>query len=505
MPSAKVGQANTAVENSSGSNMASNSMELTPRNSKSSVKPTSAGKASRELKRRSTLSEEYCFGHCGKLHQKLWFKIAIFLFLSLLNISDLSSDWLLYNDVAFTQKGLVFGPPHQDIITALLVFSIIGSITFLLESVNLGLEVFKNKGFLDVDFASAINIWFEDIPQVAINLAIAACRESEISYFQLVKAAVVIIGVIIRLILTLIRYCSKKYMAEVHQHTAESCRHVATRAFIVIGLLLMCTGSVAVFVFTQTYRSADGKITFEVPETVLQGKYDDHRYFDNVSMYFHHPSFDTSEDSALDNLNWIRIATVYNVRNATSNDTFLRYSYTDLSAATTFIMIADNIEDRGNLATRECYDLHRATDLLTSVSCPPTPDNTTFTQIVFRLHYLPAERLLRFGDIHFNVRIRYPNGTFENEAQFVDTIQGKKSAANRIFGVIHYYKTIPDVTSDTHVHSTVSRGNFSFYQNSAHLIDIDKVWRTGFIGCKATGSLAPNVKKNIVIGDQWFF
>ena len=109
-------------------------------------------------------------------------------------MADLFSDWLLYVDVSLAEEGLVYGPPGDAAIYALLAFSIIGSLTFVFEAVNLWWEVFRNNPWLDTDLVSAVTIWIEDLPQISINVYIAMCREDPISVFQLSKASIVLIG-----------------------------------------------------------------------------------------------------------------------------------------------------------------------------------------------------------------------------------------------------------------------------------------------------------------------
>nr|KAG5713295.1 hypothetical protein BaRGS_007822 [Batillaria attramentaria] len=111
-----------------------------------------------------------------------------------LDLLDLLSDWLLFADVITTERGLVYGPPGDDVVYSLLLFSILGTILFVFEAVNLWRDVFRGNPYLDVDLVSAITIWAEDLPQIAINVYISHCREDPISIFQLTKAAVMLFG-----------------------------------------------------------------------------------------------------------------------------------------------------------------------------------------------------------------------------------------------------------------------------------------------------------------------
>lgn len=127
-------------------------------------------------------------------HHSFPCKILFFLAILALDFADLISDWLLFVDVILTREGLVYGPPENAAIYALLAFSIVGTVTFIFEAVNLWWEVFRYNPWLDADLVSAVIIWIEDLPQIAINVYIAMCREDPISIFQLSKASVILIG-----------------------------------------------------------------------------------------------------------------------------------------------------------------------------------------------------------------------------------------------------------------------------------------------------------------------
>jgi len=111
-----------------------------------------------------------------------------------LELVDLITDWLVYFDVKLMEKGLVFGPPGDAVIYGLLVFSVIGTLTFFFEIFNLWLKMFRLNAWVNTDLVSAVIIWIEDLPQISINLYIAHCREDPSSGFQLFKAAVVLFG-----------------------------------------------------------------------------------------------------------------------------------------------------------------------------------------------------------------------------------------------------------------------------------------------------------------------
>ena len=83
----------------------------------------------------------------------------------------------------------------------------------------------------------------------------------------------------IRIIISSARYCNK---AAIHEEckTASKCRRrVAYRVFIMLGLLINSACAITVFIFTHTQRDLNGDVKFQVPQTIIEDKYNDQRYF----------------------------------------------------------------------------------------------------------------------------------------------------------------------------------------------------------------------------------
>lgn len=114
-----------------------------------------------------------------------------------LNVLDFVSDWLMFYGAMTYQDGLVYGPLDKSVVYALLAFCIIGTLTFILEIADFLSELCCKESCIDTEWVSAITIWIEDVPQIAINVYIACCREDSISVFQLVKASIVLLGKLI--------------------------------------------------------------------------------------------------------------------------------------------------------------------------------------------------------------------------------------------------------------------------------------------------------------------
>ncbi|XP_076453351.1 uncharacterized protein LOC143288600 [Babylonia areolata] len=446
-----------------------------------------------------------CGKHCSPRHSKAC-RIIFFLTLFGLDVLDLFSDWLLFADVSITEEGLVYGPPGNSVTYALLAFSIVGTVTFLFEGVNLWWEVFREDPWLDVDLVSAVTIWVEDLPQIAINVYIAYCREDPISVFQLSKASVVLLGLLIRIIISSVKYCNKKALAEANSHTPESKRHVAFRVFIMLGLLINSGCAVTVFVFTQTQRDTNGNIIFQVPETLFEDSYNDQRYFQNVSVFIHHPDFDVSAPTSATNYqaNWVRFMSINDIRDR--SDLHISYNYVYEKTATHLKMALYVKEDttgsgrQGSWKVSECYNLDLASHQIVAVNsatCQSSFFSPQAVSVYLTFSFTPPDRLFKkyiFGDIRFNVRV-YNNQVCSEYTDFGDSVSDSTTIP-----IIHYYRTSATLAPGDMRHLLIKGGTPRFYSNDgADLQDVTQVWKTGFGRCESSGSKAPHFQQDIPI------
>lgn len=463
--------------------------EETPKKSESKGKPETFDV---EPTNPETEAIERCCPCVKTIRHKMWFKCIVFLAVSALNSADLVCDWLLFKDVIMIQEGLVYGPPEPAITWCLLAFSILGTFTFVFEIVNLWWEVFRENPWIDSDLASAITIWIEDVPQIALNVAIVVCREEAISYFQLVKASVLIFGICIRLIVSFVRYCSKDNLAKTRKNTKWAHQHIAYRVFIMFGLIIIFSGSVTVFLCTQFERSLDGNIKFNIPHTLFEEKYDDERYFDNVSMYFNHPFIDFSTDK--DDANWVRLITLYDVREKETEIFKIEY---DKNTKTKFIIWQTGRS--GSFDAKECYTIDKTAKSLTKgVGTCATFISGNKESFIFRFNFIQRKIPdLIFGDIEFNSKFKNGTTACQDPDVSIVTDLSRRQVGTAIHPVIHYYRTRSTVTQEHHTIWTT--GNSARFFKNQDLIDITSVWKTGFGYCESSGSLAPHLMSGISV------
>ncbi|XP_052819615.1 uncharacterized protein LOC128245474 isoform X2 [Mya arenaria] len=441
---------------------------------------------------------------CHSIKNKLGFKIALYLILVSTDLIDVLSDWLLFRDVISTEEGLVFGPVEDILKYLLLAFSVIGTFTYIFEMSNYWWEIFRSNPWVDVDLLMAIIIWIEDVPQITINVLIVACREEAISYFQLVKASIIIIGAVIRVLISLIRYCGKTARRDVKcaRLNKYSRYHVVYRFFIMIGLILTLGGAVTIFMFTQSERHPDGRLDFKTPHSILEGKYDDEKYFKNVSIYFSHPSLQEGQaSSSPEDVNFIRLLKINEIRKSETDQTVKIFVNKNENSTDFSVIVGPN-------AKTECFKFWHSSGkvdsefLTTNITCAESlssPDE----QWTFIFHYKkPSAPRLIFGDIKYNIKTNTSMSQC-GEPQFeINTMTTRQSKTTKT-AALRYFRTKGATPETDHILVASPDKGTRFYRTK-DLVNIADVWRTGFALCKSSGSMAPNRDTSISVPcDLW--
>ncbi|CAG5116472.1 unnamed protein product [Candidula unifasciata] len=415
--------------------------------------------------------------------------VMLFLFIFGNDLADFVSDWLFFADVAIAEKGIVYGQPDRAAVWCLLLFSIIGTFTFLFECANLWWEFFRNNPWIDSDWLSAIVIWIEDIPQVLISMYLALCREEPISVFQLLKAAVILIGVVIRIIVTSVKYCNKE--------AVRSHYHVKIKAVIMIGIIIEACTAAAIFFLTQTERGNSGEVTFRVPSTVMEETFNDQRYFTNVSIFFHDAdSFDVGnlDPNKTDyTVNWIRLTFVSDLRQSSHAPSF-KIDYGYISSSIMNLAISEK-RDGGNWTLSECYEIDIFNDTFADIkntTCLKNIKPANLTSIFITLWYEKPGSLFKkkvFGDIHMDIH-KLQGVNCSAVTQWEDTVEN--SVKNKVSLTFHYYRTSDTPNYQDLRHLLYQSGVPRFYRNiDSNLLDTRVIWKTGWNQCSCNGNFAP--------------
>ena len=439
---------------------------------------------------------------CQSLHNNFPFKLLIFLFIILLDLADLISDWLLFKDVAVAEKGLVYGPPDDSIRLALLAFCVIGTQTISLELINLWRDIFRGNPWLDVELLSSVTVWLEDVPQIVINVIIIGCREEAISYFQLVKASVAIVGAIIRIIFSFVIYCSKQARDDIAsvKNNHRSRIKVIYRILIISGLVVTLGGAALIFLFTQYERNPDGSLNFKMPHNYIQGKYEESKYFDNVSVYFTHEMFDSKIylNKSAKHRNLLRLFDINDIRHMHEVDKIIKLEYNQINETSnvqSFILWES--DSARTLHAKECFTVDRTREHITiGVNCSGYISGPKI-HIMFKFHFIkPNDLKLIFGDIRYNIKVKHNSDNkckppdYEIRGDVIDDSENNVST-------LHYYRTLSNFNKRHHV--VHLSNNYGTFYDVDDLQDISDVWKTGFVYCKSTGRLAPHRDSSITI------
>ena len=150
----------------------------------------------------------------------------------------------LFNDAYFVQK--LFSTEEKVIKDNLvlrysaLVFVPVAFVLFVLESINIYMEVFKKHKWANADITSTLTTWLEDVPQIVIAAYVALKVDQPICWIQFAKAGYAILEASVRLIGLIIYACMK--------HRDHHCRTLCVSVFKIAGCLLIFCCSVAIFI-----------------------------------------------------------------------------------------------------------------------------------------------------------------------------------------------------------------------------------------------------------------
>ncbi|XP_048757065.1 uncharacterized protein LOC125667559 [Ostrea edulis] len=424
-------------------------------------------------------------------------QIFVFLVMFALNTADLTNDWLLYHDVAAAQEGLAFGPTEESVRISLLFFSIVGAVVFVFEIVNFGRDIFRRNPWLDMDLASTLVIWLEDIPQITISLVILACREEAISIFQLGKASVVILGALIRLFIGIVWACRRRSeeVACIIRNKGKNVdckkqKHPVVRFFMFLGLTLLVFGSCLIFLFTQTTWKHTGFLKFNEPHSLFEGEFIDEHYFQRVGVYGNIGFLDNRKNMPSED-HWVRLFEIHDLRHEYNSINILL----EFSNDRKFLQVTRIIPNYNK--TTACFNIEMNGNftVLSDPSCSGASSMTTKThKIIFKFQYVSPTSHRILGDITYNVKGTV-NKSCEQGSVSTDPSTGNSYImVGNFTTALRYYQVKEDYQYNNYMitDNSTSSHLLQFYSPQRHLEDITSVWRTGFLGCKYSGSVSPH-------------
>ena len=409
------------------------------------------------------------------LKRKRYVQVCAFLVLLTIDSADMINDWLFYNDMYLLQKGLVFGPIESSLIDALLAFSIIGVLTFLLEVNLVGKEIFHpdEMTWIDVDYVSTVTVWIEEVPQITISVIIASCREEAVSIFQITKATVVIIGSVLRLIVAIVTFYQRKRTENYeNKKTFNSCY-----AVLLVGLILSVIGSTLVFIFSHA-QSDRGQIKFQEPSEFLKMKHETTRYYDQVGIYLDGRELPINAQTRM-NYDWIKLADLTDIEKNIYSAKKIKFSKTG-STKIQIQTILKRDSKPWKVENAECYNKNDKWVVSNTSQCPNLFDTNEITgDVTIYFNFIQQTKYLIMGDVKYNTLYTTPSiGCSDSSGNHIQMIQL----------TLKYFKA-----------KTMKDDTFPKFYKLEDLVPISEAWQTGFNKCKSTGSESPHWDISITV------
>jgi hypothetical protein len=419
------------------------------------------------------------------LKRNFCIQVLVFLVIFAVDFADLLSDWLFYNDMRLQEKGLVFGPIDTTLLYILLGFSCAGVVTFLVEIINFGREIFRpdEKAWIDVDYLSAFTVWFEEIPQISISVIIAGCREEGVSIYQIVKASIVIISCVGRLLISVIRYCLRKRRDDYKNRKTFKC----CSGLLMLGLILSILGSALVFAFSHVLRDGD-VIRFQEPKEFVLTQRDTSKYYPHVGIYLNANQLRNGQDQMYVRDEWIKLLDLTDLEKSPYPAQKIKFK----KNGNMKIQIQTSLtRDYGNIQTRsmrtECYNETNGWFVSRSNQCSKLfhPTDSTAEYVLY-FNFIKQSSYLFMGDVKYNARYTESGECFND--------RGNHTQVH-----LKYFKANTHTEDRFHLllpNGGVFKTLLKFY-TSEDLVSIKDAWKTGFVGCQSSGSESPNWDKNI--------
>lgn len=419
-----------------------------------------------------------------------------FMFISILtlDIAEVINDAFLLKDISYLEQGLVYGPLNPSLVMMLLLMSAVGTLAILFEIINILRDVCSGTPWVDLDLVSALVIWLEEISTISVNLVISLCHSEPISYFQLSKALIVTISVLVRLVVPLIRsYLTKESKELVKNPFRKSVyRFVAT-----IGLCLALCGSVSIFTFTHVIAIDEQQFQFRLPQEIWAGKLAFEKYFDNVGIYFNHRHLKKSKDEEV----WVKIADVEEFYD--NNGINVKFSYT-LRGDNVIDKLVVNSYNMTNERYRECYtltvDKNNSFQYVTDTPCNTNYIRGITEKMIFKFNFIRPQSTLILGDIAYNaihMRNSICYNTTANSTDIFDTLGNHPV----LLGKLLYMKQETRLQTS---YRLVQRNRLTnqtstklLYDADHFILSADDIWSTGMYGCECTGKHGPTKDDSI--------
>lgn len=406
-------------------------------------------------------------------------KCVIFIVGVLVNSFELICDWLVYYEISGLQQGLVFGPFDDSVVISLIVFSGIGCVIFMvdliLNVIDLSQEDCLPLWLLDA--VNLISIWIEGIPQIALNIFIAGCREEAVSILQMAKAIAALVKVIAIIGIAIANHIYNNSKGKTYK------TGYLLKIPIGIGLTIILIGSLGVFGLTQFFLNSENTIQFSSPTTFNGLEYDTDKYFNDAGVYMNFNAGQTGIVGMNSN-EYLKLTDLKSITEGQSGTVVASVSYDSTNTA---LWIQSTTSS--NVMSSEkssCYSIS-ALPFQTSTTCnTDLPLSSATTSLVIQFVYKSASVQVPLGDIYYN----YAVTTYTAGGACISSTSIPSFS-------LSYFKVVTSTNVDPLV--TLTGTNVEFYTSGSTIQDVTEAWKTGKFMCDPTGRSSPKMDTSITV------
>ncbi|XP_021346682.1 uncharacterized protein LOC110446052 [Mizuhopecten yessoensis] len=401
-------------------------------------------------------------------------KLVVLMVSLFADLFDFVSDWLFYSDVSLAKDGLVFGPHEDLIIRMTFAFCIIGSVTFAAEIILNFFEYYRDNDTVEMisEFLTFSTLLIEDLPQIAINVHIAMCREEATNTIQIVKASAAMFEVVVKLAFIWIKYFLKRRQGGIE--TGKIRKNLSI--FTSVVLLTILGLSATVFYLTTNFQ----KTQIEFDSDGLSGE-ESEKYLQGVSIFMRFNTTNPQIPNMADN-QWMRLVGLQEITGPSNPSTGVVLSCMFTAPPNVYLWVRSH--SRPVVGTMSCYKQDSSTfHTIPTHNCSQIFSTTSnITTVSLKFTYVPPNRQQPLGDIHNNAQVHLNNCT---ESLTPDIV------------ILKYFRVKSEV-KDTMTLTPTANGNlYHHYTVPSDLIPVREAWKTGKVMCDSTGRDGPKTDTDI--------
>jgi len=413
---------------------------------------------------------------CFKFFDTLRGKYLKFFVLLIMDLVDGSIDWFFYLKVQLIQPGLVYGPPSSTYKWILFSFCLMSIFTLIIETIQNAddLLVKKKFPFLSQSLTNLLNIVLEDIPLLVLNLMLALCRDGDVTVISLIKASLGIVIVVVRFGLMIVtRWMLKKKKSRFE----FVCDMISTGGLVAVAGL-----AIAIQLLNTFPSDSRGFLQFPDPQGFDRTQFLSDKYLHNVSIYMRWPPHAQYNLSKISDDTFVRLADIADLHELHKLRVEIKMDMDDL------------VEKRSdyNLCisrflvneTKECFTVRDGFKFFKNESLVNSSMKFGYELVINRRPPMEFKYLVGYLDYNMN-RFKIDGKSNEKnceESRFMNTEMMRYGK---------YFYRMQDTGNSTYFKENKGFDYYGFYSSVYDLIGVEKLWKTGVIGCVTNADKGP--------------